>query len=344
MENLNQIYDFMHDQFFDSRKRIFWIYLISSISIALLWLKYKERKKFLCAFKQIFNPNLYLSKSAKADYFLAIINQIFFILISPYLISQLFIASIFFQLLHNLQFGPQILFGYFSNLVVSIIFTITYFVLDDFARYFVHKLLHKLNILWIFHKVHHSAQVLTPITVYRTHPVEAIIFFFRGAIMQSFLITGFVYLFGNQVDLITIFSANIFAFIFNFAGSNLRHSHIKIHYWNWLEKIIISPYQHQLHHSNSDHHYNKNFGVFFAFWDSFFGTLELSKNNSIFEFGLNKKEKHILSNSVFDLYFIPMYEFFCINKNLLKKIIYKIFYLTKKYFFRWKFSFHLGKT
>ena len=82
--------------------------------------------------------------------------------------------------------------------------------------------------------------------------------------------------------------------------------------------MIISPYQHQIHHSNAERHCNKNFGVVFAFWDRIFGTLELSKNNIFLEieFGLSKNEKHKLSNSLFDLYFQPIYELLKLNKKV----------------------------
>ena len=60
---------------------------------------------------------------------------------------------------------------------------------------------------------------------------------------------------------------NIFIFLFNVFGSNLRHSHIGISYWKWLEFILISPAQHHLHHSVSKEHHDKNFGVSLAIWD-----------------------------------------------------------------------------
>ena len=60
-------------------------------------------------------------------------------------------------------------------------------------------------------------------------------------------------------------------------GSNLRHSHINIKYWKWLEYIFISPAQHQLHHSIAQEHYDKNFGAALAIWDWLFGSLHLSE-------------------------------------------------------------------
>ena len=105
--------------------------------------------------------------------------------------------------------------------------------------------MHKWPILWAIHKVHHSATFLTPMTVFRTHPLEGVVFSLRSAFTQAISISSFVFLFGPQVDIATILGANIFIFAFNIAGSNLRHSHIDIRYWKWLEYLIISPALHK---------------------------------------------------------------------------------------------------
>ena len=100
---------------------------------------------------------------------------------------------------------------------------------------------------------------------------------------------GFVFLFGNNVDLVTILGANIFVFLFNIFGSNLRHSHIGIRYWKWLEYFLISPAQHQVHHSISINHHDKNFGAAFAIWDWIFGSLHHSEDTDKLVLGIEKK-------------------------------------------------------
>jgi sterol desaturase/sphingolipid hydroxylase (fatty acid hydroxylase superfamily) len=137
--------------------------------------------------------------------------------------------------------------------------------------------MHKWPILWSLHKVHHSATVLTPMTVFRTHPLEGIIFSLRSSVTQAISISSFIFLFGNTVSLYTVLGVNIFVFIFNVLGSNLRHSHVGIQYWKWVEYIFISPAQHQLHHSIAKEHHDKNFGAALAIWDWFFGSLHHSK-------------------------------------------------------------------
>ena len=53
--------------------------------------------------------------------------------------------------------------------------------------------MHKIPLLWEIHKTHHSARVLTPITIFRTHPLEGLIFVIRSAITQGIVIALFYY-------------------------------------------------------------------------------------------------------------------------------------------------------
>ena len=58
--------------------------------------------------------------------------------------------------------------------------------------------------------------------------------------------------------------------------ANLRHSHVWITYGRIMERLLISPAQHQIHHSKNKVHFDRNFGVVLAIWDGMFGTLELA--------------------------------------------------------------------
>lgn len=167
------------------------------------------------------------------------------------------------------------------------LFTLTLFVVSDFTRYWLHRLLHMIPWLWEFHKVHHSAKVLTPMTFYRVHPVENLLFGFRYALSIGVVSGVFMYLFGAFVGIVEVVGANLFVYLFALAGSNLRHSHIKLGYPKMVENILISPYQHQLHHSAAYTH--KNFGGYLAVWDKAFGTHQSSQGIDIKKIGLETK-------------------------------------------------------
>ena len=196
--------------------------------------------------------------------------------------------------------------------------------IDDFSKYFIHRFMHRWPILWSLHKVHHSATVLTPMTVFRTHPLEGIIFSLRSSVTQAISISTFIFLFGNTVSLYTILGVNIFVFIFNVLGSNLRHSHIGIQYWKWVEYFFISPAQHQLHHSVAKEHHDKNFGAALAIWDWLFGSLHHSVDFETLNLGIEKNQKDE-SHDLKTLYLNPFFEiknYFIKNLNLLRKKFY----------------------
>jgi sterol desaturase/sphingolipid hydroxylase (fatty acid hydroxylase superfamily) len=121
--------------------------------------------------------------------------------------------------------------------------------------------------LWELHKVHHSAEVLTPITVYRTHPLESYINGLRGALVTGLVAGFFAYLSRGRASSYLLLGVPAMNFLFNLLGSNLRHSHIWLSYGAKIEHILISPAQHQIHHSVEIEESMSNYGAFLAIWD-----------------------------------------------------------------------------
>ena len=70
--------------------------------------------------------------------------------------------------------------------------------------------------LWAFHQVHHSAETMTPFTIFRTHPVEGVIFI--ADIDRSGCGYLFLFFFGSKVDLVTVFGASVGVVIFHSLG------------------------------------------------------------------------------------------------------------------------------
>ena len=160
-------------QFLNPRRRLFWGYLFSALIIAILWLWIIKKKKIRQALRTIFDRSVWLSKSSRADMVCFIINRIFMVICRPILITQIFIATALYHVLHLQQIVPIGLFETTPVWLSTILFTSFFFLLDDFSRFVLHLALHKVPSLWEFHKFHHSAETLTPLTVPGTHPVEA---------------------------------------------------------------------------------------------------------------------------------------------------------------------------
>lgn len=318
MEIITDIFFNIINQFTNPKKRVFVFYIFLSIVIAALWLMFRKKKSFKKAIKIIFNPKLLFSKSATSDYKVFIINQIIMFLVSPVLLTQLTIATALYYYFHTISWLSSGMYAHFSIYFVISLFTIFHFVLDDFTKFVIHRWMHRWHFLWALHKVHHSATNLTPMTVFRTHPLEGIIFSLRAIFTHAITLSSFIFLFGDNVDLLTILGVNIFIFIFNIFGSNLRHSHIGIRYWNWLEFILISPAQHHLHHSVSKEHHDKNFGVSLAIWDWIFGSLHHSEETDNLILGISKKEND-KTHTLQSLYFDPFIEIILLVEKYFKK-------------------------
>jgi len=295
--------------FLDPGKRLFWGYLLSALVIGLIWLVVVQRQQPRAGIKALFSKSVWLSESARADYLIFTLNSILMSAIVPRLLGSAAVAYVLFELLHDAFGGRAMIVHQMPSWVIATSFTFTFFVLDDLMRYFVHRLMHRIPFLWAFHKVHHSATSLNPLTVLRTHPIEGVIFILRGALVQGFCIATFVFFFGSSVSLLMVMGANVFKFGFNALGSNLRHSEIPLRYWRWLEKLFLSPAQHQIHHSIDPRHYDKNFGVTLAIWDVLFRSHYHSESNQILKYGVHNQTSQLQkTHSIASLYFVPIKE------------------------------------
>jgi len=269
------------EYFFDANKRIYYIYIISSFLLAFIYLLLNPKDK-----RVNFSSKLWLHKSAQVDYiYFFMANLIKISLIFPLLLSSKTVALATVLFLSD-NFGYQRI--NMSYEMVLALFTFTVFIVSDFTRYCLHRLLHTIPLLWNFHKVHHSAKVLTPMTFYRVHPIENVLFGLRYVLSIGCVSGIFIYFFGAKVGLYEIIGVNAFVFIFSLLGGNLRHSHVKFFYPKILEKVLISPYMHQIHHSKK--HFNKNFGGSLAIWDYLFRTHLFSHEVKNIKFGLRKDQ------------------------------------------------------
>ena len=289
----SEIFDFLSEGFtlaskyiVSPGKRTYAFYLGSSFLLAL-YVFYKSRKSG-SFFKYIFHKKIWLSKSAFVDYAFILFNSfVKILLIGPFLIYGLKLAYYTDNYLrHWLGYNEFSL----STAETIIYYTITLTIFGDFITFISHYAFHKIPFLWEFHKIHHSATSMNPFTQYRIHPIELILNNAKSILVFG-LVTGFFdYLSDHQVGKWTYLGVNVFSFIFFSWGANLRHSHVGLKFFDFLEYILISPVQHQVHHSDNPKHFDKNMGSRLAVWDWMFGTLLRSNQIKRVQFGLGKKD------------------------------------------------------
>jgi sterol desaturase/sphingolipid hydroxylase (fatty acid hydroxylase superfamily) len=265
------------DFIWDSGKRIYWLYMFTALIAAVLFF-WKQRS----ILRKQFSKEVLWHPSAQLDYtYFVVVSAMKILLIIPLLIG---VNDVILWMVVLLQ--DQ--FGYLERIRINKTwligsYTLVVFIANDFTRYWLHRWMHAIPLLWRFHRVHHSAEVLNPLTFYRVHPVENLLFGLRYALTTGLVTALFIYFFGAGIGIIEVLGVNIFVFVFLLMGSNLRHSHIPLTYPVNIEKWIISPYQHQLHHSIE--HTRRNYGSYLAVWDRWFGTLK-SEEKTQLRFGL----------------------------------------------------------
>lgn len=285
--------------FFEPDRRIYYPYLLSALVLGIgyyyILKKTKTKKNIPNLLKYLFPKSIWLHQSAIVDYQIFIFNNLLqALLLAPYLIANMAFAYIIVRWWEwGIGLQDTVIW---SATYINLSYTIVFLLVSDFSRFIVHYALHKIPFLWEFHKVHHAAKVLTPMTLYRIHPLEFIIFNLRSVFVFGLVTGTFFFWFRTGIALFSVFQIHIGLFLFNLLGANLRHSHIPISFGKWLEHIFVSPAQHQIHHGKEPCYYDKNFGSLFAIWDWIFGSLYLSEKDQKIEFGIEETEQKKFSN------------------------------------------------
>jgi len=148
----------------------------------------------------------------------------------------------------------------------------------DALAYAQHRLLHRIDILWRFHAVHHSDPEVDVTTTFRHHPIEAI---FNAA-----LVGGVVLAIGFSPAEIAIYTW------VSFVIELVAHANFALpsRFDALLAWLVVTPEFHHLHHSRASAEANANFGQAFSIWDRLFGTArdQFPEHASRFEFGLDE--------------------------------------------------------
>ncbi len=133
------------------------------------------------------------------------------------------------------------------------------FIVQDFTGYWLHRLNHRVNVFWNRHIIHHSSEEFNLSCALRQSISETIHF---GAILM-----------------IPAAVLGVPAAIFAVLGP----IHLFMQFWyhtrlidkmGWLEKIIVTPSHHRVHHGINPEYLDKNYSAIFIIWDKLFGTFQ----------------------------------------------------------------------
>lgn len=134
------------------------------------------------------------------------------------------------------------------------------FVVRDFVQWNIHRLLHRSDFLWEFHKVHHSVQQMGFAAHLRYHWMENIVY--RSIEYIPLALIG--------IGLRDFFIIHIFTL----AVGHFNHSNFKLNLGP-LKYIFNNPQMHIWHHAHDlpkERRYGVNFGLTLSIWDYLWGT------------------------------------------------------------------------
>ena len=288
-------------------KRIFLVYLL--VSLLFVYVIYKHRKiaettgdSFLSF---VFPKSVWSNPSAWLD-----VRYFFFHgLIGHFLIFGIGAALYVMGLnagqgvISALGMEASPTYGPKMGAVITSVILLIVVILSDFMAFYLHYLQHKIPLLWQFHKVHHSGEVMHSLSNFREHPVDNLTYkaisnlVVGGVAGMMFGAIGFA---PSTPYLIGVFVINA---CFNLAGYHLRHSHIWLKWPGVWSKIYGSPAHHHVHHSRHPDHLDKNFAFMLPIWDVLFKTYHMPEDNRDVEFGIVEDASEL--NSCVNLYLIP---------------------------------------
>ncbi len=133
------------------------------------------------------------------------------------------------------------------------------FIVLDFQGYWTHRWSHEINFFWNKHLIHHSSEEFNLACALR-QSVSSFVNLF------TFFLAPCALLGVPPIVIATIAPIHLFAQFWY----HTRH----IDKMGWLEKVIVTPSHHRVHHAINPEYLDKNYGQIFIVWDKWFGTFQ----------------------------------------------------------------------
>ena len=161
----------------------------------------------------------------------------------------------------------------------------------DFCFYWLHRIHHQFRFLWAVHVVHHEGEHYGLSLGIRNSWYSSLssIPFFLGLAFMSVPVEVFL----------TVSSIHYFIQFYN-------HNNI-VKKSGFLEKIMITPSHHRVHHGMNDDYVDKNFGGTLVIWDKLFGTFQPEKEDVPVQFGTADNQRTLDVIQANNLPFIKLF-------------------------------------
>lgn len=243
-------------------------------AIAIRFRRGRREFRLRAFWRLLTKRSIWRHRSSKLDYKLYLINLPIVAFVLAYLIfGSAFWSGVFGNGLTALFGAPTDASGAHWGVValVGLLLLLAF----DFGYWLGHYWMHRSAILWQFHKLHHSAEVMTPATEYRQHPVELLLIPTVVAMIVGLTLALTTRWFGSEAATLGGYGFNIIAVVHMLTFHHVRHSHIAMPFTGAMGVIFHSPAHHHLHHSSDPAHFNCNMGYMLSLWDWAAGTLRM---------------------------------------------------------------------
>ena len=133
------------------------------------------------------------------------------------------------------------------------------FVSLDLTGYLVHRMAHAINFFWNKHAIHHSSEEFNLACALR-QSISSFVSLFTIFLLPAALL-------GVEPNVIAIVAPlHLFA--------QFWYHTVYIGKMGILEKIIVTPSHHRVHHAINPEYLDRNHGQIFIIWDKLFGTFQ----------------------------------------------------------------------
>ena len=186
------------------------------------------------------------------------------------------------------------------------------YIVWEFGHFIYHYFGHKVRLFWCLHSTHHAPESMN-LSISYAH------FFLEGPYADVIRTTVCILLGVSPAMLVVIM------FIDGFWGGfiHIGEGMIKNGKMGFLQKFILTPSHHRVHHAKNPLYMDTNFCNLLNIWDRVFGIYQPENKNVEIQYGITRKMR---PNSFIDSYFG---EFGALAKDVYKApgIINKVLYI-----------------
>lgn len=140
----------------------------------------------------------------------------------------------------------------------------------DFCFYWMHRMHHKLPFFWAVHVVHHQGEHFNLSLGIRNSWYSS---------LTNFPFVAILAVLGVPLEIfVTVSSIHYSVQFYNHNGLVGKSG--------WLDKFLVTPSNHRVHHGTAAIYIDKNFGGTFLLWDKLFGTYQAERADIEMRYGV----------------------------------------------------------